>query len=86
MKRKDNSDHITSQLSNLAKRLKQVRKAKGYNNYEYFCYQHQINRSSYSRWESGRDIQFSSLLKILKALDITVEEFFSEGFEEDQDE
>ncbi|MEI2738120.1 MAG: hypothetical protein V9F01_05000 [Chitinophagaceae bacterium] len=31
--------------------------------------------------ENGQDLRFTSLLKVLNALDVTLEEFFSEGFD-----
>ncbi|MDQ3192092.1 MAG: helix-turn-helix transcriptional regulator [Bacteroidota bacterium] len=58
-----------------------MRKAKGYSSQETFAYDNDYTLSYYSRLERGEDIRFSSLLKVIKALDITLEEFFSEGFD-----
>lgn len=66
----------------LAKRIKELRLKKGYTNYETFAYDHNISRSQYGRYENGEDLRFSSLIKIMKAFDMTPDEFFSEGFEE----
>jgi len=77
----DNSDHIDKQLKNLGERIKQIRKAKGFSNYEKFAHQHDFNRSSYGRFESGEDIRFSSLLRVLDAFDMDIQDFFAEGFE-----
>lgn len=68
------------QLQNLANRLKQLRIEKGYSSYEYFAYDHNIPRAQYGRYEKGEDLKFSSLLKILKALDISLKDFFEKGF------
>jgi transcriptional regulator with XRE-family HTH domain len=77
-----NKDDFTSkQLQNLGKRLRQLRKEKGYTNYELFAFDNNIPRAQYGRYEKGKDLRFSSLLKVLKALDISLEEFFSEGFD-----
>ena len=76
-------DEAGQQLSNLGARIKAMRKARGYSNYEQFAYKHEINRSQYGRYENGEDLRFSSLLKVLKALDISLAEFFGEGFEEE---
>ena len=76
-------DEAGQQLSNLGARIKAMRKARGYSNYEQFAYKHEINRSQYGRYENGEDLRFSSLLKVLKALDVSLAEFFGEGFEED---
>lgn len=78
-------DNIEQQLANLGKRIRALRKAKGYRNYEQFAFQHDINRSSYSRFESGEDMRISSLLKVLEALDISLQEFFSEGFDREEE-
>jgi transcriptional regulator with XRE-family HTH domain len=77
---KEQTDYIETHLKKLGNRLKELRKAKGYSNYEQFCFQHGFARSSYSRFERGEDLRFSSLLKVLLALDVSVEEFFAEGF------
>lgn len=69
------------QLHNLGERFKKLRKEKGYTNYEIFAFDNNIPRAQYGRYENGEDLRFSSLLKVLKALDMTLEEFFSEGFE-----
>lgn len=68
-------------LARLGKRIKELRLAKGYANQEIFAYENEIPRAQYGRYERGFNITFLSLLKILRALDITFEEFFSEGFE-----
>ena len=78
-----NHDAYTKeQLAQLGKRIKELRKAAGYSNYEHFAFQNEINRSQYGRYENGEDLRFSSLLKVLKALDISLKDFFAEGFEE----
>lgn len=68
-------------IAMLAKRIKSIRLAKGYTNYEYFAYEHGFSRSQYGRYEKGEDLRFSSLLKVIEAFEMTPEEFFSEGFE-----
>lgn len=64
----------------LGARLRHFRKAKGYTNYEYFAYDIKMSRTQYGKYEAGSNIQFSTLLNLLKALDVTVEEFFADGF------
>lgn len=73
-------EEITKQLENLGNRIKQVRKEKGYTNYEHFAYQNGFNRVQYGRYENGANISFKTLVKIIDAFDMTLEEFFSEGF------
>ena len=72
---------LGKELTQLGKRIKTLRLKKGHSNYEYFAYEHNIPRAQYGRYENGEDLRFSSLLKIVKAFDMTLKEFFSEGFE-----
>lgn len=67
-------------LNKLAKRLKEHRIKAGYSNYENFAFSNEIGRTQYGKYETGGNIQFTTLVKILKALDITFEEFFK-GFD-----
>jgi len=76
--KKPEDDEVLRRLGN---RLKQLRIAKGYSSQEIFAYEHNINRVQYSRYERGEDIRFSTLIKVIQVFDITIEEFFSEGFE-----
>jgi hypothetical protein len=69
------------ELKKLGKRIKALRIKNGYSSYEYFAYDHNISRAQFGRYEKGEDLRYSSLLKVIKAFDITVKEFFSEGFE-----
>lgn len=68
-------------LQQLGERLKTLRKAKGFTNYEYFAYEIGISRAQYGKYEAGGNIKHTTLLKILKGLDISLKDFFSEGFD-----
>jgi transcriptional regulator with XRE-family HTH domain len=68
------------QLKKLGKRIKQLRISRGYSSYEYFAYDHNISRAQFGRYEQGQDLRFSSLVKVIHALGMTLPEFFSEGF------
>jgi transcriptional regulator with XRE-family HTH domain len=67
-------------LCQLGERLKYYRKLKGYTNYEHLAYDLGISRSQYGKYENGGNIKFSTLVKILDHLKISLKEFFSEGF------
>ena len=69
------------QLKKLGERIKQLRIEKGYTSYEYFAYEHNISRAQFGRYEQGQDLRISSLVKIVNAFEMTLAEFFSEGFE-----
>lgn len=70
-----------AEIKKLAKRIKSLRTEKGYSSYENFAFDNKIHRAQYGRYEIGTDMQFTSLLKIARAFDMTLEEFFSEGFD-----
>jgi transcriptional regulator with XRE-family HTH domain len=64
-------------LKKIGERLKYFRKKAGYSNYEYFAYDHNISRPQYGKYEAGANIQLNTLIKILKAMNISLEEFFN---------
>ena len=68
-------------LKKIGERLKHFRKKAGYSNYEFFAYDHNFSRPQYGKYEAGANIQLNTLIKILKALNVTLEEFF-QGFDE----
>lgn len=67
-------------LKQIGERLKYFRKKAGYSNYEYFAYDHNISRPQYGKYEAGANIQLNTLIKILKAMNVSLQEFF-EGIE-----
>ncbi|HNU34442.1 MAG TPA: helix-turn-helix transcriptional regulator [Bacteroidia bacterium] len=79
-KKKVKKTTVDAGLKQLGERMKQLRIAKGYTNYEYFAYEHNLPRAQYGRYEAGGNITYKNLKKIVDAFDITLEEFFSEGF------
>lgn len=60
----------------VSERLKQIRKEKGYNNYEHIAFELGMSRSAYWRLESGENFSLKTLIKICNLLDITLEYFF----------
>ena len=69
------------EIKKLANRIRSLRIEKGFSSYETFAFEKGIPRTQYGRYETGTDIRYSSLLKIAQAFDMTLEEFFSEGFD-----
>lgn len=67
-------------LLSISKKIKKLRKEKGFNSYELFAYDIEVSRSSMSNYESGNfnDIQLGTLLKIIDGLGMTPAEFFAE--------
>jgi transcriptional regulator with XRE-family HTH domain len=68
-------------LKRLGQRIRSLRESKNETNYEKFAFKHNLGRTQLWRYENGEDLQFSSLLKVLKALDISLADFFKEGFD-----
>ncbi|QNR82894.1 helix-turn-helix transcriptional regulator [Pedobacter riviphilus] len=81
-KNEEESEHIKEVLKLLGARIRSLREAKGERNYEKFAFKHDLNHTQLWRYENGEDLYFSSLLKVLSALDISLAEFFSDGFDQ----
>ncbi|ABQ05700.1 helix-turn-helix domain-containing protein [Flavobacterium johnsoniae] len=64
------------ELNAIALRLKELRKAKGYSNYEHIAYALEMSRSAYWRLETGANFELKTLIKICRVLEISLEEFF----------
>lgn len=69
-------------IKKIGERLKALRIEKGHSSYEIFAFENEIDRSQYGKYERGADMRISSLVKILQALNIDIQEFFSKGFED----
>lgn len=80
-KRSEKYPDIAEVLRRTGKRMKTLRVSKGHPNYEKFAFTHDISRSQLWRYENGEDLKLSSLIRVLNALDISLHDFFSEGFE-----
>lgn len=84
MKAKKSSKHIpldpNLQLEKLGKRLRELRLKKGYTSLEIFAYEHGFGRAQYGRYELGQDLQFTTLVRLVNCFEMSLEEFFIEGF------
>jgi len=69
-------------IQKIGKRLKELRLERGHSSYEIFAFENEIDRSQYGKYERGADLRISTLVKLLLALDISIEDFFSMGFKE----
>lgn len=82
---KSQTEKFTSEelllLEKLARRIKELRIEKGFSNYEHFAYESGISRTQYGKYETGDNLKFLTLMKVLKTLDIPVSEFFAKGFD-----
>ncbi|MBS2212227.1 helix-turn-helix transcriptional regulator [Carboxylicivirga mesophila] len=64
-------------LKRIGALIRQKRKAVS-NNYENFAEMHKINKVTLSKIERGENFKFSTFLQILSALDIGLDDFFTE--------
>lgn len=64
------------ELNAIANRLKELRKAKGYTNYEHIAFALEMSRSAYWRLETGANFELKTLIKICRLLDVSLEDFF----------
>lgn len=69
------------ELKQIGNRIKQLRKGLGYTSYEKFANEHDIHRVQWGRYEQGLDMYTSTLVKIAKLLEVSIQEFFDEGFD-----
>ncbi len=69
------------EMPKLAERIKTLRKKMEFKSHEAFAFEAGISRTQYNKYERGFDIRFSTLVRIVKQFDMTLEEFFSEGFD-----
>ncbi len=71
-----NSKPNQEELNAIALRLKELRKAKGYSNYEHIAFDLEMSRSAYWRLETGANFELKTLIKICKLLKVSLEDFF----------
>jgi transcriptional regulator with XRE-family HTH domain len=72
----------TEDLKKLGDRMRHLRSKRGYATIDHFALDHDISRVLYRNYEKGKgNITYRNLIKVIRALDISVKDFFSEGFE-----
>lgn len=69
-------DEYQIQYKKIGNRLKQLRLRAGFSAADKFAYEHEIHPAQYTRYERGVDMRMSSLLKVLAAHKLTLQEFF----------
>lgn len=67
-------------LVKLGERIKALRLKAGYTSYEHYAYEHDFSRAQWGRYESGEDLRYTSLVKVVASFGMTMEQFFAEGF------
>jgi len=74
-------DEQNQTIEKIGERIKQLRLKKGYTSAENFALDHDIDRSQYGKIERGTNMRTTTLVIMLRHFDITIDEFFSEGFD-----
>lgn len=69
---------LDSRMMRVADKLERMRIEKGFTSYENFAIEYGISRMQYWRMEKGTNFTFESLLKILDAHKISLEDFFKD--------
>ena len=64
----------------LGSKIKELRIKAGYNSYETFAHDHDLDRKQYWRIENGANITIRSLIKILHLHNKTLKDFFKKDF------
>ncbi len=73
---------IDPEFIKLGKRMKELRIKNGYKSFETFAYDNDLPRVLYGNYEKGTgNITYKNLLKVIKALKVSMPDFFSEGFD-----
>ncbi|WP_343604796.1 helix-turn-helix transcriptional regulator [Fluviicola sp.] len=70
------SEKQKQQLITLGQKLKELRIKSGYSSYETFAFDKGINRANYGRYEKGENMRVSTLIQILDAHGLTLEDLF----------
>lgn len=81
-KKKKAPKPIDPLVAKLGTRIRELRKEAGYSSFEEFANDRGvIHRAQLGRYEKGQDLRYTSLVKVAKMFEMTLSEFFSEGFE-----
>ncbi len=71
-------DKIIQQIERVSKKIKRLRKAKGFTSFEAFANEYDLDRVQYWRVESGTNMTLKTFFRILEIHNITAQEFFSD--------
>lgn len=74
-------EEIKAYLKKIGKRMKVLRRKRGYSSQGTFAFEHELPRAQYGKYEAGGNLQMDSFLRVLHAYGVTPVEFFSEGFD-----
>lgn len=82
MKKLNRNPQTQKSLTTLGDRFRKLRLERGHTSLEKFALNNDLSRVLYSNYENGKgNITYKNLVKILDILQISLKDFFSEGFE-----
>lgn len=74
--------YVEDELKKLGNRMRMLRIKKGHSSLEKFAFENDLPRVLYGNYEKGKgNITYRNLLKVAHALDVSIGDFFSEGFD-----
>lgn len=72
---------VDPDLQVLGRRIREIRKNRGYTSFEIFAYEKGFSRITYGKMELGQNITYKNLLKFVRAVNMSLKDFFAEGFD-----
>lgn len=78
MPRKNREQTYAELITLIGERIREVRKLKGYTNFERIAGKADISRPQWGRYETGTEMNLSTLIHILVSLEIDFKEFFTD--------
>jgi hypothetical protein len=79
MNSKENlTDYQLEQLRLLGEKLRELRLRSGQKSYENFATENGLNRANYGRYEKGANLRVSTLINILKAHNLSIEDLIKD--------
>jgi transcriptional regulator with XRE-family HTH domain len=78
----DKTDPFEDEYKKLGQRIKAIRTAQGFTSAEAFANERGLARAQYGKFENGRNLTYSNLLRVMQALNVSLREFFAEGFDD----
>ena len=73
-----NQKEIDKRIIKISKKLRLLRKQKGFKSYDNFSKVNKIPKIQYWKMEKGSNFTMNSLLRVLDAHNITLDEFFKD--------
>ena len=69
------------ELKKLGARIRSIRKKLGYKTAESAANDFGIQRSQFTRYEAGANLNYVTLILLLQKMGVSLKDFFSEGFD-----